>query len=968
MELNQRYNGFVVTHLEKIPEVKGTVYQIKHEKTDATIVYVENPNEEKVFSIGFRTPSKDDSGIFHILEHAVLNGSRKYPLKDPFVELLKGSLQTFLNAMTFSEKTIYPVASMNEVDFSNLMDVYLDAVFFPNVLNNKQIFQQEGWNLKYNESESRYGFEGIVFNEMKGAQSSSQRRFIQGLEAALYPNTPYATNSGGTPLSILDLTWEQLVEAHQTYYHPSNSFIYLYGEMNIEEQLDHLAEYLNEFNYQDISNKLIDLKGDSSLSETVIEFPIAEDEGKKKQAYLGYGTKFSIENKYELLLAFEILDEILLRGNDAPLKKRLLQEGIGKNVFGWFDTSSTMPSFNIGVSQTDEAQKDRFINEISSVLERLVNDGINEATVQAAIASVEFQLREGDFGSSPEGLYYGINATEAWVASRPVFPTFKYEESFSMIKEQLNEKYFENLIEKYLLNNENKTIAVGIPSTEIEKEEYKEEQNKLEQFKATLTEDDIVELIRENEKLVAFQTTIDSEENKRTLPNLKLADISQEPIELPLEKEIENEIEFLYHELETNKLAYYNLYFNVSAISDSELPYYRLFTTLLKELGTSKYTSEQLSQEIAIKVGQISISNQVYAPDIDKAVHKIKVGVRTKESLIKESVSLVNHIMTETIFDDKNKIKETLGRLSSSVKQFLENSGHVAGMMRVNSHSSISGHITEQLEGISFYRFLTNLEENFDGQYENIVEQMENIAHKIFSRKELTVSFTGEKALFNSFKKEILTIDYPISESVKAINEYKPEISKEAFTNSNSVVYVSKGSNLNLIGEEVSGYLSVTNSILNLEYLWEKLRVVGGAYGGGMSLSSSGNIVFYSYRDPNISTTLNTYDKVSDFIQNLELSNLALERFIIGTIAKMDRPMNARMKGNASDANHFQLISEAKRKQRRKEILNTTLNDIKTTSEIFNKLRSLESTCVIGNGRIIEENSAEFDYKEGLFK
>lgn len=968
MELNQRYNGFVVTHLEKIPEVKGTVYQIKHEKTDATIVYVENPNEEKVFSIGFRTPSKDDSGIFHILEHAVLNGSRKYPLKDPFVELLKGSLQTFLNAMTFSEKTIYPVASMNEVDFSNLMDVYLDAVFFPNVLNNKQIFQQEGWNLKYNESENRYGFEGIVFNEMKGAQSSSQRRFIQGLEAALYPNTPYATNSGGTPLSILDLTWEQLVEAHQTYYHPSNSFIYLYGEMNIEEQLDHLAEYLNEFNYQDISNKLIDLKGDSSLSETVIEFPIAEDEGKKKQAYLGYGTKFSIENKYELLLAFEILDEILLRGNDAPLKKRLLQEGIGKNVFGWFDTSSTMPSFNIGVSQTDEAQKDRFINEISSVLERLVNDGINEATVQAAIASVEFQLREGDFGSSPEGLYYGINATEAWVASRPVFPTFKYEESFSMIKEQLNEKYFENLIEKYLLNNENKTIAVGIPSTEIEKEEYKEEQNKLEQFKATLTEDDIVELIRENEKLVAFQTTIDSEENKRTLPNLKLADISQEPIELPLEKEIENEIEFLYHELETNKLAYYNLYFNVSAISDSELPYYRLFTTLLKELGTSKYTSEQLSQEIAIKVGQISISNQVYAPDIDKAVHKIKVGVRTKESSIKESVSLVNHIMTETIFDDKNKIKETLGRLSSSVKQFLENSGHVAGMMRVNSHSSISGHITEQLEGISFYRFLTNLEENFDGQYENIVEQMENIAHKIFSRKELTVSFTGEKALFNSFKKEILTIDYPISESVKGINEYKPEISKEAFTNSNSVVYVSKGSNLKLVGEEVSGYLSVTNSILNLEYLWEKLRVVGGAYGGGMSLSSSGNIVFYSYRDPNISTTLNTYDKVSDFIQNLELSDLALERFIIGTIAKMDRPMNARMKGNASDANHFQLISEAKRKQRRKEILTTTLNDIKMTSEIFNKLRSLESTCVIGNGRIIEENSAEFDYKEGLFK
>lgn len=968
MELNQRYNGFIVTHLEKIPEVKGTVYQLKHENTGATIVYVENPNEEKVFSIGFRTPSKDNSGIFHILEHAVLNGSRKYPLKDPFVELLKGSLQTFLNAMTFSEKTIYPVASMNEVDFSNLMDVYLDAVFFPNVVNNKQIFQQEGWNLKYNVKEDQYGFEGIVFNEMKGAQSSSQRRFIQGLEAALYPNTPYATNSGGTPISILDLTWEQLVEAHQTYYHPSNSFIYLYGEMNIEKQLDHLAKYLNEFSYQDISDKLIDLKGEPSLTETIIEFPIAENESKEKQAYLGYGTKFSIENKHELLLAFEILDEILLRGNDAPLKNRLLQEGIGKNVFGWFDTSSTMPSFNIGVSQTDEEQKDLFISEVFSILEQLVNEGIDEATVQAAIASVEFQLREGDFGSSPEGLYYGINATEAWVADRPVFPTFKYDESFRIIKSNIDKNYFENLIEKYLLNNKNKTIAVGIPSTEIEKKEYKEEQNKLTELKAALSEDDKAELILENEKLVAFQTMIDSEENKRTLPNLDLADIDKEPIELPVEKEIEDDIEFLYHELDTNKLAYYNLYFDVSSASDKELPYYRLFTTLLKELGTSKYTSEQLSQEIAIKVGKISISNQVYTPDVNTAVHKVKVGVRTRESSVAESLRLVNHIMTETIFDDKSKVRETLGRLSSSIKQFLENSGHVAGMMRVNSHSTVSGHITEQLEGISFYRFLTHLEENFDEQYESLVEKMQNIAYQVFTRRELTVSFTGEKELFKRFKKEILIVEYPITEQKKATNIFNPEVVEEAFTNSNSVVYVSKGSNLKLIGEEVSGYLLVTNSILNLEYLWEKLRVVGGAYGGGMSLAISGNIVFYSYRDPNISSTLNTYNNVSEFIQNLELSDLALERFIIGTIAKMDRPMNARMKGNASDANHFQNISEAKRKQRRNEILTTTLKDIQATSDLFTRLQSLESTCVIGNGRIILEDPTRFDHTEGLFK
>lgn len=968
MQINQRYNGFVVTQSEQVPEIKGQVHQLKHEKTGATIVYVENDNQEKVFSIGFRTPSQDDTGIFHILEHAVLNGSRKYPLKDPFVELLKGSLQTFLNAMTFSEKTIYPVASMNEVDFSNLVDVYLDAVFFPNVVNKKEIFQQEGWNLKYDEKENQYAFEGIVFNEMKGAQSSSQRRFVQGLEAALYPNTPYATNSGGTPLSILDLTWEQLVEAHQTYYHPSNSFIYLYGEMDIEAQLDHLATYLDEFDYQDLSDKLVDLKGDPALPEAVTEFPVAETENQLSQAYLGYGTKFSIEGKEELLLAFEILDEILLRGNAAPLKNQLLQKGIGKNVFGWFDTSSTMPSFNIGVSQTDEDQKERFVTEVVSTLEQLVREGIDKTTVQAAIASVEFQIREGDFGSSPEGLYYGINATEAWVADRPVFPTFKYEESFKAIKAKVEEGYFEKLIQQYLLNNSDKTIAVGLPSTEIEKKEYEEEQNKLNQLKTGLSEEDKQVLIEENEKLVAFQTTVDSEESKQSLPTLNLEDIDKNPIDLPVEKETEKDIEFLYHDLETNKLAYYNLYFDVSTSEEADLPYYRLFTTFIKELGTSKYTSEQLSQEIAIKVGKISISNQVYSPAVESAVHKIKVAVRTKETSISESLDLVNHLMTETIFDDKKKVKEVIGRLSSSIKQFLENSGHVAGMMRVNSHSTVAGHITEQLEGISFYHFLTELEENFDDQYANLVKAMQKIAQKIYTKNQLTISFTGDKNKYSQFKKDILAVQYPAAESAKEQERFESKVSIEAFTNSNSVVYVSKGANLKSVNEEVTGYLSVTNSILNLEYLWEKLRVVGGAYGGGMSLSASGNIVFYSYRDPNISGTLKTYDEVSEFIQNLELSELALKRYIIGTIAKLDRPMNARMKGNASDSNHFQGITDSNRKQKRKEILSTTLQEIKATSSLFKKLQTIESICVVGNARLVQEDSTKFDQVEGLFK
>lgn len=968
MKLDQQYNGFIVTHTEQIPEIRGNVYQLQHEKTGATVVYVDNHDPEKVFSIGFKTPSQDDTGVFHILEHAVLNGSRKYPLKDPFVELLKGSLQTFLNAMTFSEKTIYPVASINEVDFSNLMDVYLDAVFFPNVINKKEIFQQEGWNLKYDEQKDNYTFEGIVFNEMKGAQSSSQRRFVQGLEAALYPNTPYATNSGGTPLSILDLSWEQLVQSHQTYYHPSNSFIYLYGEMDVEKHLDHLAEYLNQFDAQDVSGIQVDLKGGQAVPEAKTAFPISENESSEQQAYLGYGTKFSIEDHEELLLAFEILDEILLRGNAAPVKNRLLQKGLGKNIFGWFDTSSTMPSFNIGLSQTDAEKKEAFVEELTAVLEELVSEGIDKKIVESAIASLEFQLREGDFGSSPEGLHYGISATEAWVAGRPIFSMFKYEEAFKTIKAKADEGYFEQLIQTYLLNNSNKTVAVGVPSTEVEGKEYEAEQEKLKQVSAHLTETEKSALLEENKRLVVFQTTLDSEENKQTLPTLDLEDISKEPMELPVEKETEESIDFLYHELETNKLAYYNLYFDVGNIEDRWVPYYRLFTTLVLQLGTSKYSSEALSQEIAIKVGRVSLSNQVYSPEIDSALHKIKVAVRTKESSIRESLSLVNHILTETIFDDKDKVKEVIGRLSSSTKLYLENSGHVAGMMKVNSHSTVAGHLKEQLEGISFYHFLTELEANLDSEYEDLIENLQQIAHSIYSKMNLTVSFTGNQERYADFKQAVLEADYPMVERSRVEQTFTPSVTSEAYTNSNSVVYVSKGSNLKLIGEKVTGHLAVVNSILNLEYLWEKLRVVGGAYGGGMSLSETGNIGFYSYRDPNLSNTLKTYDHTGSFLKELELSELALSRFIIGTIAKVDHPLNARMKGNAADNAYFQGITEDERKQRRAEILSTRLSDIHAAAEIFDRLVDQESVCVVGNERIIAKDSTEFEHKTVLFK
>ncbi|MCS0824624.1 insulinase family protein [Cytobacillus firmus] len=966
MEINKSYNGFHIDHKEYIKEVNGNVYIMTHLETGAKLVFVNNNDEHKAFSIGFRTPPEDDTGVFHILEHCVLSGSRKFPIKEPMVELMKGSMKTYLNATTYLDKTLYSFASVNKKDFSNLIDVIMDSVFFPMLYEQKEIFLQEGWHLAYREETNDFKYKGIVYNEMKGALSSPQQRFVHSLLKALYPSDPQAKISGGDPQYITDLKYEKLLEAHQTYYHPSNSIVYLYGDVGIEERLQQINEVLSQFERKETIHEAPVESLQRDFREYISEYPISDKEIVSENTFLGYGFKLDDQNNKYLGITLSVLYNILLEGNSAILKKKLLEGKLGKDAFGIVDFSLKNPLFAICCSNGDVDNKESFIKVIRKTLQELVEKGIDKKLVEAAINSTAFNLREADYGTFPEGLSHGINAVSNWVADKSIFEAFQYEEALEVVKSALSEPYFERFIEKNFLDNKQAAVVICRPSKQLSKIEYEQEQTKLERVKRSLEEEDIQALIQENADLKKFQSLPDSEELKATLPTLLLSDLSPEPVDLPLKEISCNDVKVLFHDHNTKKVVYYNLYFNVEEINE-DLPYYRLFTELLGKLGTSQYTSDQLASEVKMKIGKLLFDNHLYSGTVANCEHKVVVKIRTLEEKIAESLKLVHHVLTETEFENKGKMKEIIGNLVSNMKNQLENSGNRFAAMRVNSNLTNVGYKNERLRGISFYQFLVELEKDFEARYTALAEKMKELANSLFSTDNLIVGLTSDLSGMNKFTNAFLSFNLlEITQKEPLPFNLGNQVRKEAFANSNSILHVVQGGNINEIGYEFSGHMLVLEKILNLTYLWKNLRVLGGAYGGGISISMNGNLSFYSFRDPNLIETLEVFKAASDFVRNLDLSRSELEKYIIGTIADMDKPMNPRMKGEQADTNYFINYSYEKRAKVRNEVINTTVEDLRSLSKMFKALADRQSLCVVGNERKIEQHLQLFDSTQPL--
>ncbi|WP_353948595.1 insulinase family protein [Sporolactobacillus sp. Y61] len=964
-QLNEMYHGFRFLHTEKVAEINSTAFLFEHVKSGARLLYLQNEDENKVFTISFRTPPEDSTGVFHILEHSVLCGSDKYPVKEPFVELLKGSVNTFLNAFTFSDKTMYPLASTNDKDFQNLMDVYLDAVFHPNIYKYKEILQQEGWHYELNNAEDELNLKGVVYNEMKGAFSSPESLLMRANQNSLYPDTTYQYESGGDPESIPDLTYQHFIDSHKKYYSPANSYIYLYGKMDIDEKLAYLDQaYLSAYDRIDVDSEIA-VQTPVGHTEMARTYPIMPGEEDKDKTYLSLNYSIAKATDPETYLAFDILDYLLLDSPAAPLKKAILDAGIGHDVFGLYDNSILQPYFSVNVKNANESQKEAFKKVVRETLTRLVQDGIDKKLIEAAINVKEFQLREADYGSMPKGLIYSIISMDSWLYDGDPLTHLKFEKTLEKMKQALTGTYFESLIEKYLLNSNHQSLVIIRPSRTLAEEEEASLKEKLTQFKQSLDAGDIRRIVESTKKLQERQTSKDRPEDLKKIPLLSLDDIDKKSEILPLSELDLDGIKTLYHELPTNKIAYLSLYFDASAITEEEIPWLSLLKELPGKIDTEKYSYEELVNEVNIQTGDIHFETNVISDKDQEDVYQAKFTGRAKmlQDKVPEAFDLIHEILYNSRFDNKDRLRSMIKEIKSRIEIAFNQNGQSVALRRASSYFSKSAAYKERLRGLTFYHFIRDLDKDYDRRYEEIADKLRALMSRLISKDGLVIGLTCDRTILERVKGHVgrLGLTGGRNRQNAAPSVTLPDARNEGLMSSSKVQYAVKGANFRKLGFDYSGQLLVLKRILTLDYLWNQIRVMGGAYGCGVSIESSGNLVFWSYRDPNLRETLNVYDKAAEYAAHFSADTFAMTKYIIGTISGLDSPLTPGTKGELSDERYFAHVSDEDVQRIREEVLSTRPEDIRQCAGLLKAVTKENHICVFGGASKIKENKELFN-------
>ncbi|MFD3158609.1 insulinase family protein [Haloimpatiens sp. FM7330] len=973
MDLNKTYSGFKLLETNELTDINSTGMIFEHEKTGAKLLYLQNDDDNKVFSVSFRTPPENSTGVPHIIEHSVLCGSRKFPVKEPFVELIKGSLNTFLNAMTFPDKTMYPVASKNDKDFINLMDVYLDAVLYPNIYEHEEIFMQEGWHYELKNKEDELTYKGVVYNEMQGAFSSPDSVLMRKIQESLFPHTIYGVESGGDPDVIPTLTYKEFIDFHKKYYHPSNSYIFLYGKMDIEEKLKFISEnYLNNFDKLNINSQIqIETPFDKTLEKTV-EYLISPNENDNDKTFLSLNFAVGRSTNPEEYLALDILENILLETQSSPLKKELIDANLGKDVYGFYDRSILQPIFSIVVKNSNEDKKEKFKEIVYTTLQKLVKEGISKKLIEACINRKEFDLREANYQSFPKGLVYGIQCMDSWLYDQNPCTHLNFSNTLEKIKTALTTNYFENLIEKYLLNNSHSSLLIVKPSKGLTEQKEKEVRDNLKKFKESLSEKQLNEIINNTKKLKQRQITPDSKEDLKVIPLLSLNDINKEADKLPLIEKSEMNIKVLHHPIFTSGIGYLNLYFDMSALPKDLISYSSLLAALLGNISTKNYNYEDLSNEIDINTGGINFSAASYSKFNDDKTFYPKFNVKTKVLIDKvpKLTELISEILSATKFEEKRKIKELIQKIKSRLEMIMFDRGHMVSAKRLCSYFSPTTKYNEMLNGIDYYKFICDLELNFESKFNVICENLQKTSDIIFNKKNLLISFTSEEKDYDKFKNSLATIESSLKNTTyQCCNpnfELKPF--NEGIMTSAKVQYVSKGYNFRRLGYNYTGSLKVLKTISSFDYLWNKIRVQGGAYGSFSHFERNGNIFFASYRDPNLKETLDAYDNISTYIENFDADEREMTKYIIGTMSEVDSPLTPSMTGETSDINYIRRITQKDIQKERNEILNTTIDEIRQFKNLLNDCFKENYICALGNEDKIHINKNLFNDTINLFE
>ena len=954
-------NAYEVLKEEELQDIHSKGWLLRHKKTGARVMLIENSDENKVFNIAFRTPPKNSTGVAHILEHSVLCGSREFPLKDPFVELVKGSLNTFLNAMTYPDKTCYPVASCNDRDFQNLMHVYLDAVFYPNIYKKEEIFRQEGWNYHLEKKEGPLKYNGVVYNEMKGAFSSPDDVLEREIMNSLFPDTTYGCESGGDPVNIPDLSYEEFLDFHRQYYHPSNSFIYLYGNMDMEEKLEFIdSHYLSAFDSLAIDSQIRDQETFAQVKDIQKNYPVSEDEGEEDNTYLSYNMVVGEAADINLSLAFEVLDYALLSAPGAPLKQALLDAKIGKDIYGSFEDGIKQTYFSIVAKGANLSQKEEFVKVIRDTLTKIMEEGIDKKAVTAGINYYEFRFREADFSSYPKGLMYGLDILSSWLYddTKP-FCEVQLLEGFEFLKKALEEGYFEDLIRKYLLDNTHGAILSLVPEKGLAAKRDKELEEKLENYRKSLSDEELTRMVENTKALEAYQESEEDPEALTCIPMLSREDIKKEITGLTNEEHYVDDSLFLYHDVCTNGIGYADLLFEIHDFDVNTVHYLGLLKSVLGAVDTENYSYGELFNEVNARTGGISYGIEVFDDAQDTDAFRAMFAVRGK-ALYPEMdfmFSMIREVLTTSKLTDTKRLYEIIARVKSRAQASLASAGHSTAVLRGASYASPMAAFQDEMAGIGYYQFIEKLEKDFDSCKDEIVKNLRKVMEEVLRPENFCVSYTGERESLDVVKAQAAGIKKVL------FNGQKPESVKqapcikknEAFKTSGQVQYVAQNGNFRKKGLEYTGALEILKVILSYDYLWINLRVKGGAYGCMSGFKRNGESFLVSYRDPHLKRTLEVYQGVPDYIRAFEADEREMTKYIIGTISNKDVPRTPQMQGSISKTAYFSNVTEDMLQKERNQILGAQKEDIQKLAALVEAVLSDDQICVVGSETAIEK-------------
>lgn len=959
-------SNYKLIQTKTIAEIHADVFIYEHIKTGSQVMYVKAEDKNKVFCITFKTPPEDNTGCPHILEHSVLNGSKNFPSKDTFTELMKGSMKTFLNAFTASDKTMYPIASTNAKDFVNLMQVYLDAVFYPKMQTNEEILMQEGWHYELFKPEDDIVYKGVVYNEMKGAFSSPESVLIRYVEQSQFPDTPYHFESGGDPDFIPELTWKKFKAFHSKYYHPSNSRIFVYGDMDINETLGFIDEqYLKDFDKLELHNAI-------ALQTPFLEplklektYPISAADEAEGKNYLSLNYTYGNVLDVNVTSALSTLKQILMDSPASPLKQAILDSNLAADSFAYMNDSNLQPTLSIICKHVRTEDIEPLKAIILATLQSLVANGIDKKLIEATINSKEFALREADMNHFPKGLYYNMVSLASWLHDGDPTSYLEFEPILAYLRQGLTEPLFENLIQSMILANPHSSEILLIPEKGLNEKKEAELQEKLAAYKASLTPKKMEKLIEANNKLLAWQNEAVSPADIEKIPCISKADISPLSESHPLIVEEHGDVTLLKHPIFTNGIVYFNAYFDLKHVALPDFQWLSLLVDLVGNLNTRNYTYAEINNEIDIHTGGISIDLSLISDNRDFENIQPKLVLSSK--CIMQKVDKMLELLTEygmgTLFTDTVRISQLIKETKSRIQMMILGSGHLVAIRRMIGQHSKLQKLTDMTEGLDYYEFLCDVEAKLEEDALYVANRLTDLLRDAVTKRNMLISITSDEADLPQIWEETRKfLDKIVNEKLYPA-EWSIVTAKEntGYYAPVNVQYCAKGGNFVKHGYEYSGKMMVLTNILRNDFLMQELRVKGGAYGAMTGFARNGNMFFCSYRDPNLAESLAVYDQVAEYVANFSCSERDLEKYIIGTMSELEMPKTPSQKANESNSDFITGLTFADHQKIRTEVLSTTLDDIRGFAPLIKAVMAENQFCVFGSEKKIQDNAEIFD-------